>query len=157
MTIKKMMHTRGLVTSVNQNGSANVVMDRKNACSGCGSGKVNHCKSCLSGSKIQSIALNIKNAKKGDIVSVSLRTSKILQGAAVFYLIPVAMFIVSALTGSYLHEALSVSETSAALFAGFVGLVLGFFIVRWISERMNADHGMTPVISKIVYSRSGKN
>ena len=154
MTLNKTMHTRGLVTFVNKNGFANVVMDRKNACSGCGSGKVNHCKSCLSGSKIQSLVLNTKNAKKGDIVSVSLSTSKILQGAAVFYLIPVVMFIASALAGSYLHGALSMSETSAALFAGFIGLFLGFLIVRLISERMNAEQGMTPVISKIFYSRS---
>jgi sigma-E factor negative regulatory protein RseC len=94
MSNKKMMHARGLVTSLNKNGFANVIMDRKNACSGCGSEKSNNCKSCLSGSKIQVIVLNTKNAKKGDIVSVSLITSKILQGAAIFYLIPVAGVII---------------------------------------------------------------
>ena len=68
MSNKKMMHARGLVTSLNKNGFANVIMDRKNACSGCGSEKSNNCKSCLSGSKIQVLVLNTKNAKKGDIV-----------------------------------------------------------------------------------------
>lgn len=156
MSLKKTMHTRGLVTAVNKDGFANVVMDRKHACSGCGSGKASSCKSCLSGSKIQTLVLNTKNARAGDIVSVSLSTSKILKGAAVFYLIPVALLLVSALTGRHLHEALSVSETTAALFAGFLGLVLGFFIIRWISEHMNIDHGMMPVISKIIYSKSNK-
>jgi len=157
MSLNRTMHTRGLVTSIDKDGFANVVMDRKNACSGCGTGKPSHCQSCLSGSKIQARVLNTKNAREGDIVSVSLSTSKILKGAAVFYLIPVAGFLLGALTGNYLYEIFPVSETLAALFSGLIGLALGFLIVRWISERMNADFGMTPVISKIIYVKSGKN
>jgi sigma-E factor negative regulatory protein RseC len=157
MSLNRTMHTRGLVTSINKDGFANVVMDRKNACSGCGTMKASHCHSCLTGPKIQVLVLNTQNAKEGDIVSVSLSTSKILKGAAVFYLIPVVGFLIGGLSGNYLHEILPMSETLAGILAGLFGLVLGFLIVRWISERMNADFGMTPVISKIVYAKSEKN
>lgn len=150
MESKLMMHTRGLVTGIDKNGDAIVVMDRKNACGGCGSTKTNTCNSCLSGSKIQAKVLNTKQARKGDIVSVSLSTSKILKGAAALYLIPVAGILLGAFIGAGFHETLS-------MVTGFIGLVIGFFIVRLISERMNANEAMTPVISSIIYAASDKN
>ena len=157
MESKLMMHTRGLVTGIDKNGDAIVVMDRKNACGGCGSTKTNTCNSCLSGSKIQAKVLNTKQARKGDIVSVSLSTSKILKGAAALYLIPVAGILLGAFIGAGFHEILSMDETIASMVTGFIGLVLGFFIVRLISERMNANEAMTPVISSIIYAASDKN
>ena len=158
MTSKAMIHTRGIVTGIDKNGDAMVIMNRKNACGdgGCGSATTNNCKSCLSGAKIQARALNPHHAEKGDIVAVSFSTSKILKGAAALYLIPVAGVLTGAFAGAGLHKILSLSETSASLIAGFIGLALGFYIVRLISAHMSTDEGMTPAISKIISSKSDK-
>ncbi|NOX33704.1 MAG: SoxR reducing system RseC family protein [Deltaproteobacteria bacterium] len=154
MSNKKMMHTRGLVTAVDTIGFADVVMDRKQGCTGCGSKKTDNCKTCLSGSKIQAKVINKKNARKGDIVSVSLSTSKILKGAAVLYLIPVAGLLIGVFTGQGFHDVLSISDTLVTIILGFVGLAMGFYLVRLISEHMNSDQDMMPFISRIIYSGS---
>jgi sigma-E factor negative regulatory protein RseC len=154
MKSTSMMHTRGLVAEIDKNGDAFVIMDRKNACGGCGSAKTDACKTCLSGSKIQARVLNSEHAQKGDIVSVSLNTSKVLKGAAALYLIPVAGVLLGVFVGAGFHGAFAVSETIASIVAGFIGLVVGFSIVKLISNRMAADEGMTPKISKIIFSSS---
>ena len=152
MESKAMMYTRGLVTGIDKNGDAIVIMDRKSSCGGCSSDKIDHCSACLSGSKIQAIALNEKHAEKGDIVSVSINTSKVLKGAAALYLIPVAGVIIGVFAGASFHGALS--ETLASIIAGFAGLAVGFYIVRLISKKMNTDKAMMPAINKIIYSDS---
>ncbi len=151
-----MIHTRGLVAGIDNNGDAIVIMDRANGCSECSSSKTSHCEACLSGTKIQARALNEHHAEKGDIVSVSFSTEKLLKGAAALYLIPVAGVIIGAFIGSHFHEILMVSDSLGSIIIGFIGILSGFFIVRLISKRMNADQGMMPVISKIIYSCSEK-
>ena len=152
--MKSMMNTRGLVAEIDKNGDAFVIMDRKNACGGGGSAKTDACKTCLSGSKIQARVLNTEHARKGDIVSVSLNTSKVLKGAAALYLIPVAGIFLGVFAGVFFQGAFAVSETIVSIVAGCIGLVVGVFIVKLISNHMAADEGMTPVISKIIFSGS---
>jgi sigma-E factor negative regulatory protein RseC len=156
MNSERMMHTRGIVTEINENGDTFVILNRQNACSGCGSAKTNACKSCLSGSKIKAKVLNSQHAKKGDFVSVSLSTSKVLKSAAALYLIPVAGVIFGTFAGAGFHGVFLVNETLASLVAGGIGLVVGFYIVKLISKRMSADEGLTPVISKIIHPKSSK-
>jgi len=158
MKSNAMIHTMGIVTDIDKNGDAMVIMNRKNVCGdgGCGSGTTDNCKSCLSGAKIHARALNPHHAEKGDLVSVSISTAKILKGAAALYLIPVAGVLTGAFTGAAFHDILSVSETTASIIAGFTGLALGFYIVKLISARLTADEGMTPAISSIISSKQGK-
>lgn len=57
-------------------------------------------------------------------------------------------------TGIDKNGILPVSETIASIVTGFIGLALGLFIVRLISERLNANKEMAPKISEIVFSAS---
>lgn len=151
-----MMHTRGLVIKKEENGFAQVVMDRKSACCGCDMGTVDKCRSCLSltGTKIKARVHNSRGAEEGDIVTVSMSRSKIMKGAAAFYLIPVIFLIAGAFAGLSLGDFLTIDNSLSAMMGGFVSLVFGFYIVRKISERMNSDQGLVPEITEIVSSGS---
>ena len=132
-------------------------MDRKSACSGCDTGKMNQCKSCLIGAKIKARVHNSRGAREGDIVTVSMSRAKIMKGAAAFYLIPVIFLIAGAFAGPYVGDFLSIDNSLSAIIGGFVSLVFGFYIVRKISERMNSDQGLVPEITEIVFSASGSS
>lgn len=145
-----MAHTRGLVIKIKKNSMAQVVTDRKNACSGCSSS--NNCHSCLSSSKMMTEALNNAGARKGDIVDITLRSGVVLKGAAIMYLIPIAGLLIGALISVNLKGIIGIEETTMAIIFGIAGLCLGFSLVAFISKRMSAKNQLTPIITHIIKS-----
>jgi sigma-E factor negative regulatory protein RseC len=155
MKQEDMMHTRGLVAKIEKDGFAQVIMDRKSACSGCDTGKADKCRSCLTGAKIKARVLNSKCAAQGDIVTVSISRAKIMKGAAVFYLLPVILLIAGALIGNSFENSFALGHNLSTMAGGFIGLAAGLYMVRKISEYMNSDQGLVPEITQILSSRSG--
>jgi len=143
-----MAHIKGLVVSIEKDGWAKVVTERKSACNSCGTS--HSCHSSLSNSKIVTKVLNIANAREGDLVSINLSLGEVLKGAAIFYLIPVAGLTAGAIMGAGLNVRLAISETSAAISFGFAGLCLGFIITAFISRLMSANNRNTPIITHII-------
>ena len=143
-----MAHTKGLVTSIEKEGWAQVATERKGVCGGCKS--THSCHSCLTNSKIVTEVLNKAGAKEGDLVTVSLDSGLVLKSAAILYLIPVAGLMAGALMGAVLSVGLAISETSATIAFGFAGLCLGFFITAFISRQMSANNRNTPIITHII-------
>lgn len=143
-----MAHTRGLVIKIKEDGMAQVVTDRKNACSGCSS--THNCHSCLSNSKMMTEAINSADAKEGDLVDISLKSGVVLKGAVVMYLIPIVGLLLGALTGVNVRGILGIEETTSSIIFGIAGLFLGFMIVAFISKRMSAKNQLTPTISKVI-------
>jgi len=155
-----MAHTRGLVIKIKEDGIAQVVTDRKNACGGCGS--THSCNSCLSNSKMTAEALNSIGAKEGDLVEISLNSGVVLKSAAAMYLIPVAGLMAGALAGVGVSSILAVDETISAIIFSIIGLCLGFMTTALISRRMSVRNRLTPVITQIIkpevkHSRSSVN
>ena len=145
-----MAHTKGLVTSIEKEGWAQVATERTGVCGGCKS--THSCHSCLTNSKIVTEVLNKAGAKEGDLVTVSLDSGLVLKSAAIMYLIPIAGLMAGALMGAVLSVGLAISETSVTIAFGFAGLCLGFFIAAFISRQMSANNRLTPMISQIIKS-----
>ena len=77
---------------------------------------------------------NTINAGVGDEVMVSVAEGAVLRGIGVVYLLPlVLLFACATLAGSWASDASS-RDGYAALGALF-GLVVGFYIARWLSLR----------------------
>lgn len=143
-----MAQEQGFVTSIREDGWAEVVAERKDACDDCGA---KHC--CVSfGSSSEMVvrALNRAGAKVGDLVSITLSSGTVLKGAAVLYLIPLAGLMSGVLIGAGLYQRLAVSETGAAIVFGFAGLFLGFILTAFISRWMSAHNRLSPVIIRII-------
>jgi len=143
-----MAQEQGFVAGIREDGWAEVVAERKDACDDCGA---KHC--CVSfgsSSEIVIKALNRAGAKAGDLVSITLSSGTVLKGAAVLYLIPLAGLMSGVLLGASLYQRLAVSETGAAIVFGFAGLFLGFIMTALISRWMSAHNRLTPVITGII-------
>ena len=145
-----MAQTQGLVISASEDGWAQVVTERNEACAECASRK--NCHSSCSSIRVTTKVLNTSDAKTGDHVSISLDSDAVLKGAAALYLIPIAGLLAGAFTGAGLSEALGIGETASPIIFGFAGLSLGFGLTAFISKRMASNNRLTPVVSKIIRS-----
>ena len=98
---------------------------------GCGAGKLSQ----LFCSKPRQFKVeNAINARVGDEVMVSVAEGAVLRGIGVVYLLPlVLLFACAALAGSWAVD-VSSRDGYAALGALF-GLVVGFYIAKWLSLR----------------------
>jgi len=143
-----MAQEQGFVTSIREDGWAEVVAERKDGCDDCGAKQC--CVSFGSSSEMVVKALNRAGAKVGDLVSITLSSGTVLKGAAVLYLIPLAGLMSGVVIGAGLHQRLAVSETGAAIVFGFAGLFLGFILTALISRWMSAHNRLSPVITRII-------
>ena len=85
-----MADTKGVVVSINDEGWAQVVTERLDACANCAA--KNSCHSTCSSVKIETKALNEVGASVGDHVSISLNTRTVLKSAAALYPCPDSRF-----------------------------------------------------------------
>jgi len=143
-----MAQEQGFVTSIREDGWAEVVAERKDGCDDCGAKQC--CVSFGSSSEMVVKALNRAGAKVGDLVSITLSSGTVLKGAAVLYLIPLAGLMSGVLIGAGLYQRLAVSETGAAIVFGFAGLFLGFILTALISRWMSTRNRFTPGITRII-------
>jgi sigma-E factor negative regulatory protein RseC len=141
-----MAQEKGLVTSITEDGWAQVETDRNDACSDCGSCRVSF--GCNSEMTIK--AINSAGAGVGDLVSIHLSSGTIMKSAASLYLIPVAGLISGAFIGEGLSTRLAVSETSAIALLSLAGFILGYIITTLISKWMSARQKLSPTITRII-------
>jgi len=141
-----MAQEKGLVTSITEDGWAQVETDRNDACSHCGSCRVSF--GC--NSEMTSKAINRAGAGVGDLVSIHLSSGTIMKSAAILYLIPVAGLISGTFMGEGLSTRLAISETSAIALLSLAGFILGFIITALISRWMSAQRTLSPIITRII-------
>ena len=141
-----MAQEKGLVTSITEDGWAQVETDRNDACSHCGSCRVSF--GCNSEMTIK--AINRAGAGVGDLVSIHLSSGTIMKSAAILYLIPVAGLISGTFMGEGLSTRLAISETSAIALLSLAGFILGFIITALISRWMSAQRTLSPIITRII-------
>jgi len=141
-----MAQEKGLVTSITEDGWAQVETDRNDGCSHCGSCRVSF--GC--NSEITIKAINRAGAEVGDLVFIHLSSGTIMKSAAILYLIPVLGLISGAFLGEGLSMRLTVSETSAIALLSLAGFILGFIITALISRWMSARRTLSPIITRII-------
>ena len=138
----------GTVASITDDGWAQVVTDRKDACAGCGASHC--CTSFGSNSEMVVKALNRAGARVGDLVSITLSSGAVVKGAAILYLIPVLGLMIGVLLAKQAAAGLPFGETATVMVLGLAGLVLGFVLTATLSRWMAARNTFTPVIMRIV-------
>ena len=138
----------GLVLETLDNGMAEVVTDRKNACGGC---EHSHgCRSCLTSAKMVAMVKNPVGADQGDVVSIYLKESALWTGAVFLYIIPVLWLLTGAFVGASLGSDLKIGETGAAILVGLFGLALGFLMTMAITKSSSFGPKFVPQITRVV-------
>ncbi len=143
-----MPQEQGIVLRTIEDGWAEVVTKRRDACENCGA---SHC--CVAsetGGKMITRALNKAKAASGDLVALSLEPGVVLKSAAALYLIPIIGFLLGAIIGGAVHTAIGLSEVGGVIALAFVGLAFGYGITALISKRMSKKGALTPVIHKVL-------
>lgn len=143
-----MAEEQGVVLRVTEDGWADVLTERSDACQGCGASH------CCAGSgnekKMVTRALNRAGAEPCDRVSLKLETGTLMKGATVLYLIPIMGFLVGAVVGAVIHESVPLSETKSEILFAFGGLGLSFLLASYLSRWLSRKGALTPVISRVI-------
>jgi YHS domain-containing protein/positive regulator of sigma E activity len=139
---------KGFVTSIGEDGWAQVVTKKSAACDRC---KVSHCCASFGSASNRVIrAVNKVGACAGDLVSISLSPGMLVKGAAILYLIPVAGLISGAVIGEGFSHRWTMGESGAAPLFGFVGLFLGFALTALVSRLIFSHNRFAPIITQII-------
>jgi len=150
-----MAQKTGRVTTINQDGWAMVVTEKRDACSNCESAQF--CHSLADCSRMETRVLNRANAQVGDRVIISLSSSSVFKSALILYILPILSLLIGAISGSEFHQYMGIGETGAAIVFGFVGLLLGFTIAGLISKHQTAASNLTPAITGIIQPTAGSH
>ena len=138
----------GLVLHRLDNGMAEVVTDRKNACGGC---EHSHgCRSCLTSAKMVATVKNPVGADQGDVVSIYLKETALWTGAVFLYIIPVLWLLAGAFVGASIGGNWEIGETGAAILVGLLGLALGFMMTMAVTRFSSFGPKLVPQITRIV-------
>ncbi len=148
-----MSEEQGIVLKTTDDGWAEVVTERRDACENCGASHC--CVAATSGEKMITRALNRAGAVSGDLVALSVEPGVVVKSAAALYLVPVIGFVVGAITGAETHGALGLSESGGAILLGALGLGIGYALTSLISRRMTRKGALTPTISRILEKGTG--
>ncbi len=115
---------------------ATVVRIRESACSG----DCHKCSGCGAAQQtIQLKAVNALGAKAGELVVISTKTTPVLIGAAVLYLLPLVMFFAGFFLGESLWQRGAV--TGGVAFMLSVGLVI--FYDRFVARKHEPIYTIT--------------
>jgi len=143
-----MTQKTGLVVKTNEEGWAEVITDKLDACAECTSSR--SCHSDCKSTRVRTRVYNSAGAHEGDTVVIYISPSSVLKSAAILYLVPVFFMLSGALTGSSVAARLGMEESGSALLFGLIGLAIGFLIVRTYSTRLKADSGLFPKIAQVI-------
>jgi sigma-E factor negative regulatory protein RseC len=144
----------GIVLHTFDNGMAEVVTDRRNACGGCE--KSHGCRTCLASSKMVSTVRNSAGAGQGDVVSIYLKQSALWTGAAFLYIVPILWLMAGAFIGASFGRNWDMGETGAAILLGLLGLAVGFMMARAISSSSSFGPKIVPRIVRVVENAKTK-
>ena len=144
----------GIVLHSFDNGMAEVVTDRRNACGRC---EHSHgCRSCLTSAKMVAMVRNPAGAGQGDVVSIYLKKSALWTGAVFLYIVPILWLMAGAFIGASFGRNWDMGETEAAILMGLLGLALGFMMARIISKSSSFGPKIVPRIVRVVEHAKAK-
>lgn len=119
-----------------EDGTAQVVVIRESACSG----DCHKCSGC--GAQKQTVlfaAVNAIGAKPGELVLIRTESAPVLKGAAVLYLVPLALFFLGYGVGAALWQQGGLTGCLAFV----AGIVLAAVYDRKVAARQNAVYTIT--------------
>ena len=129
-------------------GWAWVKAKRLGATSGCGC--YDHCHMIEGGNKMVIKAVNLAQAREGDVVVLYLSTSAKFKCIATVYLLPVLGLLAGALSSNYLSRLLGLDPSWGMALFTVAGVVAAVFLMRFLANRMAHQERFTPIVKRIV-------
>lgn len=140
------MYQLGYISEIKED-IAEVEVKRMSACGG-------NCSSCGGSCSAPSMKISMKNtlnADKGDYIEISVKTDRVIFSAFIVYGIPLITMIFGIITGIKIFNNVGVSnEETYGLFMGLIFLVLSYFILKRIDNKMKERRYLIFEMKKIV-------
>ena len=142
-----MISEQGIVESTNKK-SAFIKIIKSSAC--------NHCTekdSCTVSDRDMVIQVdNRLDAKKGDMVEVSVPEGTFIKLSLMVYMFPVISLMVGAFLGNFLSTALKTNPSATAAITGALFLAVSFLILKKLDKKKRAGDRFYPRMTRIVFS-----
>ena len=130
-----------IVTRLLDKDMAEIVVKRGTACGeNCG-----NCESCMFDENVKATARNLVNAKPGQKVIISSKSSRVFSAAMLVYILPMVLLI----AGYAIANALGAGE-GICILASFIGIVLGAVIVVLSHKKWKEKNPITFDIIELV-------
>jgi len=137
------MTQEAVVTSVYDDGTADVVVERSAICGG----DCNQCEGCIYENTIKSRVQNPINAPQGSHVYIETDSGKVMWATVLIYVFPLIAFFIG-----YGIAALAGLSEHGGILCAFVGLVIGFAICAF-HMRKNQKKDPTPAFIREIIPR----
>ncbi len=138
---------QGIVKQV-EPGWAWVKAKRLGATGGCGC--YDHCHTIEGGNKMVIKAVNLAQAREGDVVVLYLSSSAKFKCIATIYLLPVLGLLVGALSSNYLSRLLGLDPSWGMALFTVAGVVAAVVLMIFLANRMAHQDKFTPIVKRIV-------
>lgn len=128
------MEETGTVEKILPNGQVLIAVERSTACGGCSMSGF-----CFS-DESKTLKFQAKAdfpVKEGQSVRLSIDENNFLKFSVITYLMPVALLIAGAVIGTALNANHTSENPIFAIIGGISGLVVGLFLVRSFSKRLD--------------------
>lgn len=138
---------QGIVKQV-EPGWAWVKAKRLGATSGCGC--YDHCHASDGGNKMVIRAVNLAQAREGDVVVLYLSTGAKFKCIAIVYLLPVFGILAGALSSNYLSRLIGLDPSWGTALFTIAGVAAAVVLMRFLANRMARQDRFTPIVKRIV-------
>jgi positive regulator of sigma E activity len=95
-------------------------------------------------------ALNLAQAREGDLVVLYLSTSAKFQCIATVYLLPVLGLLTGTLSSNYLSTLIGLDPSWGMALFTITGVLAAVVFMRFLANRMAHQEKFTPIIKRIV-------
>ena len=118
------------------------------ATSGCGC--YDHCHTSDGGNKKVIKAINLAQAREGDVVVLYLSTGAKFKCIEIVYLLPVFGILAGALSSNCLSRLIGLDPSWGMALFTIVGVGAAIVLMRFLADRMACQERFTPIVKRIV-------
>ena len=142
------MSTEQRIVKQVEPGWAWVKAKRLGAINGCGC--YDHCHAIEGGNKMVIKAVNLAQAREGDVVVLYLNTRAKFKCIATVYLLPVLGLLAGALSSNFLSRLIGLDPSWGMALFTVAGATAAVVLMRFLANRMARQESFTPIVKRIV-------
>ncbi len=145
-----MASEQGIVLKVGLKGQ-NIALVKTVQHSGCEACSArNQCNPGAKGKAQEVEALNIVNAREGDLIQITMDTKALLQATFLLYIFPIIGMLLGAFVGNAVAIAVGMAPSAGSLLMGIICFVAAMVMVRKRAGHMALKRKYQPKITRII-------
>jgi sigma-E factor negative regulatory protein RseC len=138
----------GIVTEISESNMALVTTQRSGSCDSCGAKSM--CHSLGGGKEAQVNAINSANARVGDRIVISFKTTSLMRAMFLLYAFPIICLLIGAIIGHNFAPVFQINSSALSAITGFLFFFMALCFVKSRAERLAGKDAYQPKIIRIL-------